>query len=378
MGPTSNCSIGRPPVTDNNLNRLVCFDDFHDAARTALTKDAYDYYRSGALREWTLAENQRAYERWTFVRRSMVDVSDIDTTTSVLGSDVSFPVLIAPTAFHKLATPAGEVATALAAKAMGTVMVNSTLSTVPLEDVAATGAMRWFQLYVFTDRGLTRELVDRAMASGFTALVPTVDAPTIGIRYADQRNRFVLPDGMELANVSASLSGADGASGLRAFSQQFDQSLTWRDIEWLCGLVDVPVVPKGVVTAADARMALEAGAAGVVVSNHGGRQLDGDPATLDVLAEVVQEVAGAGQVLMDGGIRSGTDVVKAVALGANAVLVGRAVLWALAAGGQSGVERMLTLLRDEVADTLRQLGVPHLTDIDDRVVRAVAGRRPVV
>jgi 4-hydroxymandelate oxidase len=205
-----------------------------------------------------------------------------------------------------------------------------------------------------------------------------VDAPTIGIRYADQRNRFVLPDGMELANVSASLSGADGASGLRAFSQQFDQSLTWRDIEWLCGLVDVPVVPKGVVTAADARMALEAGAAGVVVSNHGGRQLDGDPATLDVLAEVVQEVAGAGQVLMDGGIRSGTDVVKAVALGANAVLVGRAVLWALAAGGQSGVERMLTLLRDEVADTLRQLGVPHLTDIDDRVVRAVAGRRPVV
>ncbi len=218
-------------MDDIDLARLVCFDDFHDAARTALTPDAYDYYRSGALREWTLAENQRAYERWTFVRRSMVDVSDIDTTTSVLGSDISFPVLIAPTAFHKLATPAGEVATALAAKAMGTVMVNSTLSTVPLEDVAATGAMRWFQLYVFTDRGLTRELVDRAMASGFTALVPTVDAPTIGIRYADQRNRFVLPDGMELANVSASLSGADGASGLRAFSQQFDQSLTWRDIE---------------------------------------------------------------------------------------------------------------------------------------------------
>jgi len=369
---------GRPRVDHIDLARLVCFDDFHDAARTALTSDAYDYYRSGALREWTLAENQRAYERWSFVRRSMVDVSDIDTTTSVLGSDVSFPVLIAPTAFHKLATPAGEVATALAAKAMGTVMVNSTLSTVPLEDVAATGAMRWFQLYVFTDRGLTRELVDRAMAAGFTALVPTVDAPTIGIRYADQRNRFVLPDGMELANVSASLSGAGGASGLRAFSQQFDQSLTWRDIEWLCGLVDVPVVPKGVVTAADARLALEAGAAGVVVSNHGGRQLDGDPATLDVLAEVVQEVAGDGQVLVDGGIRSGTDVVKAVALGASAVLVGRAVLWALAAGGQPGVERMLTLLKDEVADTLRQLGVPNLTDIDDRVVRPVAGRGPVV
>ena len=360
-------------MDDTDLEQLVCFDDFHNAARATLSSDAYDYYRSGALREWTLAENQRAYERWSFVRRSMVDVSDIDTTTSVLGSDVSFPVLIAPTAFHKLATPDGEVATARAARTMGTVMVNSTLSTVPLEDVAATGAMRWFQLYVFSDRGLTRELVDRAMASGFTALVPTVDAPTIGIRYADQRNRFVLPDGMELANLSASLSGGGGASGLRAFSQQFDQSLTWRDIEWLCGLVDVPVVPKGVVTAADARLAMAAGAAGVVVSNHGGRQLDGDPATLDVLADVVQEVGDDGQVLVDGGIRSGTDVVKAVALGARAVLVGRAVLWALAAGGQPGVERMLGLLRDEVADTLRQLGVPKLGDVDNRVVRPAMG-----
>lgn len=365
-------------MTDINLDRLVCFDDFHDVARTTLTTDAYDYYRSGALREWTLAENVRAYQRWSFVRRSLVDVSDIDTTTSVFGSEVSFPVLIAPTAFHKLATPEGEVATARAARTMGTVMVNSTLSTVPLEDVAATGAMRWFQLYVFTDRGLTRELVDRAMAAGFTALVPTVDTPTIGIRYADQRNRFVLPEGMELANVSASLSGAGGASGLRAFSQQFDQSLTWRDIEWVCGLVDVPVIPKGVVTAADARMAIDAGAVGVVVSNHGGRQLDGDPGTLDVLDEVVQEVGDAGQVLMDGGIRSGTDVVKAVALGARAVLVGRAVLWALAAGGQPGVERMLGLLRDEVADTLRQVGVPRLTDVNDQVVRPAAGWGPVV
>jgi len=361
-----------------DLSKLVCFEDFHDAARAALPPAAYDYYRSGALREWTLAENERAFQRWSFVRKSLVDVSTIDTTTSVFGSDVSFPVLVAPTAFHKLATPDGEVATARAARAMGTVMVNSTLSTVPLEDVAATGAMRWFQLYVFTDRGLTRELVDRAMAAGFTALVPTVDAPTIGIRYADQRNRFVLPEGMELANVSASLSGAGGASGLRAFSQQFDQSLTWRDIEWLCGLVDMPVVPKGVITAADARSALDAGAAGVVVSNHGGRQLDGDPATMDVLAEVVQEVGSDGQVLMDGGIQSGTDVVKAVALGASAVLVGRAVLWALAAGGQPGVERILGLLRDEVADTLRQLGVPRLADVTNGVVRPSGGHGPVV
>lgn len=363
----------------SQLDQLVCFDDFRDAARQRLSPAAWDYYRSGALREWTLAENERAWERWCLVRRAMVDVSSVDITTTVLGSDVSLPVLIAPTAFHRLATADGEVATARAARAAGTVMVNSTLSTVPLEQVADTGAMRWFQLYVFKDRGLTRELVERAVAAGFTAIVPTVDTPTIGIRYADQRNRFVLPDGMELANVAVALdAGADGAgSGLRAFSQQFDQSLTWRDIEWLCGLVDVPVVPKGIMTAADARGALDAGAAGVVVSNHGGRQLDGDPATADVLGDVVDEVAGAATVLVDGGIRSGTDVVKAVARGADAVLVGRAVLWSLAAGGQAGVERMLGLLADEIADAMRQLGACRIADLGNHMVRPAPGVRPV-
>jgi 4-hydroxymandelate oxidase len=354
------------------LERLVCFEDFHQAAREVLTESAYDYYRSGALREWTLAENERAWQRWCFVRRSLVDVSAIDTSTTVVGQPVDFPVLIAPTAFHRLATPDGEVATAAAAASLGTVMVNSTLSTVTLEEVAATGAPRWFQLYVFTDRGLTRELVERAVAAGFTALVPTVDAPTIGIRYADQRNRFVLPDGMELANVAESLGASGGSgSGLRAFSAQFDQTLTWKDLEWLSGLTSLPLIPKGVITAADARRAVDAGARGVVVSNHGGRQLDGDPATADALGAVVDAVGGDIDVLVDGGIRSGTDVVKAVAMGATAVLVGRAVLWALAAGGQAGVERMLGLLRDEVADTLRQLGVPRVGDLTTDVVRPV-------
>jgi 4-hydroxymandelate oxidase len=351
-----------------DLERLVCFDDFHEAARGVLTPDAYDYYRSGALTEWTLAENVRAWQRWTFVRRSLVDVSSIDTSTTVLGTPVAFPVLVAPTAFHRLAVPEGEVATARAAAALDTVIVNSTLSTVSLEEVAATGAKRWFQLYMFKDRGITRELVERAVAAGFTAIVPTVDAPTIGIRYADQRNRFVLPAGLDLATLGASLP-VTGASGLRAFSEQFDQSLTWRDLEWLVGLTDLPVVPKGIVTGDDAQAALDAGAAGVIVSNHGGRQLDGDPGTLDVLPEVVAAVDGAGEVLVDGGVRTGTDAVKAVALGARAVLVGRAVLWGLAAGGQAGAERVLGLLRDEVADTLRQLGVPRLADVGRGAVR---------
>jgi len=348
-----------------DLDRLVNVDDFHAAARARLDPMAYDYYRSGALGERTLAENERAWGRYAFRRRTLVGVADLDARTSVLGSDLSFPVMVAPTAFHRLADPEGEVATARAAAAAGTVMVASTLATVALEDVAATGAPRWFQLYVFTDRGLTRELVERAVAAGYTALVPTVDTPTIGIRDADQRNRFVLPPGMELANVTRVLGPDDARSGsaLRAFSAQFDPSLTWRDIEWLAGLCDLPVVPKGVVHPDDARAALASGAAGVVVSNHGGRQLDGEPGTADVLPAVVDAVGDAGVVLVDGGIRRGTDVVKAVALGAAAVLVGRPVLWALAAGGQAGVERLLGLLRDEVLDTLRQLGVPRLADL---------------
>lgn len=373
-------SVSPPAGADDGapgLDQLVCYDDFHRAAKARLAPMTYDYFRSGALREWTLAENERAWNRWVFCRRSLVGVADIDVSTTVLGRRLSFPVLVGPTAFHRLADPDGEVATANAAAAVGATMVASTLATVPLEDVASTGVSRWFQLYVFADRGLTRELVQRAVAAGYSALVPTIDTPTVGIRYADQRNRFALPPDLELANVTRVLDPELGGSGsaLRAFSAQFDQSLTWRDIEWLAGLSELPLVPKGVTHADDARAALDVGAAGVIVSNHGGRQLDGEPATADVLAGVVDAVGDSGVVLVDGGIRSGTDVVKARALGAAAVLLGRPVLWALAAGGQAGVERMLTLLRDEVADTLRQLGVPRLDDVGSSTVRR-AGSQP--
>lgn len=369
FGPVSSAPDGAP-----DLAQLVCYDDFLRVARARLDPMTYDYYRSGALRESTLAENERAWNHWVFRRRNLVGVADIDTSATVLGHRLTFPVIVGPTAFHRLADPGGEVATARAAAAAGTVMVASTLATMSLEDVAATGVPRWFQLYVFADRGLTRELVDRAVAAGYTALVPTVDTPTVGIRYADQRNRFALPPGMQMANVMHTLDPDLAASGsaLRAFSAQFDQSLTWSDIEWLAGLSELPVLPKGVTHPDDARAALSVGAAGVIVSNHGGRQLDGEPGTADVLTGVVDAVGDAGVVLVDGGIRSGTDAVKAKALGAAAVLIGRPVLWALAAGGQAGVERMLTLLCDEVADTLRQLGVPRLAEVGSGAVM----RRP--
>ncbi len=260
-------------------------------------------------------------------------------------------------------------------------MVVSTLATTSLEDVAATGVARWFQLYVQKDRGLTRELVERAVAAGYTAIVLTVDTPFVGIRYTELRNRFELPDGLTLGNVGGSLraggsgAGRDSASGLRAFSEQFDQTLDWRDLEWLCDLCDsagsssVPVVAKGILTGTDARRCVDAGVGAVLVSNHGGRQLDGDPGTLDALPEVVDAVGGETEIYLDGGVRIGPDVVKAVALGARAVLIGRPVLWGLAAGGQAGVERVLSLLRDEVTDTLRQAGVPRLADIGPSLLR---------
>jgi 4-hydroxymandelate oxidase len=360
----------------------VSVTDFETAARSVLDPAAYDYYRSGALTEWTLAENEAAFGRWSFVRRVLTDVSAVEVSTTVLGTPVSLPVLVAPTAFHCLADPEGETATARATAEVGTVFVHSTLATVPLEDVAAAGGPSWFQLYLFTDRGLTRELIDRAVEAGYRAIVPTVDTPTIGIRYADQRNRFELPEGMELANLAATLGAGtseEGGSALRSFSSRFDPSLTYEDLAWLVETCGLPVVPKGIVTPGDARKAVAAGAAGVIVSNHGGRQLDGDPATLDVVADVADAVGDDGEVFMDGGVRTGTDVVKALSLGARAVLVGRPVLWALAAGGAPGVARLLGLLGEEVTDTLRQCGVRSLGDLGPGVLRPSApagGGRP--
>ena len=374
------------PADAADLARLVTYDDFRVAARDRLSPAAYDYYVSGALTEWTLRQNDEAFLRWRFHKRVLVDVSTIDTATTVLGTEVPFPVLVAPTAFHRLADPDGEIATARAARRSGTLMVVSTLATASLEEVATTGVARWFQLYVQKDRGLTRELIDRAVAAGYTAIVLTVDTPFIGIRYRELRDRFELPAGLTLANFGEALTaggsgaGTNSASGLRAFSEQFDQTLHWGDLEWLCDLCagagsgsgagsGLPVVAKGILTGTDARRSVDAGVAGVVVSNHGGRQLDGDPGTLDALPEVVDEVGGEIEIYLDGGVRTGPDVVKAVALGARAVLIGRPVLWGLAAGGQAGVERVLSLLRDEVTDTLRQAGVARLADVGPALLR---------
>jgi len=281
----------------------------------------------------------------------LVDVSQTTAATSVLGTEVTFPVLVAPMAFQGLAHADGERAMAQGAAAAGTIMCLSTLSTLSLEEAAeaARAAPRWFQLYWGPDRGKVRDLLARAEAAGYLAIVVTVDLPEVGRRERDLRTGFVTPTSL---------------------SQVTDNSLTWRDLEWLRAQTSLPVLIKGILTAEDAVLATEAGVEGIVVSNHGGRQLDGVAASLDALPEVVEAVGDRAEVLVDGGVRRGTDVVKALALGAKAVLVGRAALYGLAVDGAAGVERVLTLLREEVELALALCGCASPAD----VVRSHLGR----
>ncbi|MFP5288498.1 MAG: alpha-hydroxy acid oxidase [Thermoanaerobaculia bacterium] len=352
--------------------------DFEAIARETLPRETYDYYASGAQDEVTLRGNRAAWDRLSLAYRVLVDVSRRDLTASVLGQPVAMPILVAPTAFHRLATPDGELATARAAGAAGTVMILSTLSTTSIEEVvAAASGPVWFQLYVYRDREATEGLVRRAEAAGCRALVLTVDAPLLGRRERDIRNRFRLPPGLAVANLLPEGYGevppAPADSGLAAYVASFlDPALTWRDVAWLRSITELPVLVKGIVRPDDALRAAEAGAAGVVVSNHGGRQLDTAPATIDVLPEVADALAAHGhriEVLMDGGVRRGTDVLKALALGARAVLVGRPVLWGLAAAGEAGAAGVLRLLRDELDLAMALAGTPTIADITRDLVR---------
>jgi len=291
----------------------------------------------------------------------------------VLGTRVDFPVLVAPTAFQRLACDEGEMATARAAAASGTVMILSTASTCTIEDVGAVGGNLWFQLYVYADRGMTKALVERAEASGMRAIVLTVDAPMLGRRERDLRNRFHLPDGVRLANVPSSgsvpMPTGHGESGLaNHFASGIDAALTWKDVDWLRSITKLPVLIKGIVRGDDAVRAVDHGAAGVIVSNHGGRQLDTAIASVRALPEVAEAVAGRAEVLLDGGVRRGTDVIKALALGARAVLLGRPVVWGLAAAGESGARRVLELLRAEVDLAMALCGCPSVGDISRDLV----------
>ncbi len=358
-----------------DLAALANLDDFEAAARARLLPLAYDYYAGGSYDELTLADNQAAFRRRRLVYRVLRDLSGRTLATTVLGQPVSMPVLLAPTAFHRLAHEEGEVATARAAAAQGTVMILSTLSTCTLEAVCGAGGTVWFQLYVYRDRGATRALVERAEAAGCRALVLTVDAQLWGRRERDVRNRFSLPPGLECVNLGgtamARLPSAGEGSGLSAYvTSLFDPALSWKDLAWLASITRLPVVVKGIVHPDDGRLAVEHGAAAVVVSNHGGRQLDTAVATLDALPAVAEAVAGRIEVLLDGGIRRGSDVVKALALGARAVGVGRPVLWGLAVAGQPGVELVLARLRDELDVVMGLCGCASPAEVSRELIFA--------
>lgn len=357
-----------------SLDNFVELMDFEAAARTTVEKMAYDYYASGANDQITLQDNREGFDRIRLLPRTLVDVSNVDLSTAVLGHTLPLPLLIAPSAFQRMAHPDGEEATARAAATHGIPMGLSTISSTALEDVAAAAhavnadARLWFQVYVYKDRGVTRELVQRAEEAGFSALALTVDTPRFGRRYADVRNQFHLPPGITVANFEkrgmGQLDEVGGQSGLVAYANSlFDPSLTWKDVEWLRSITALPVLVKGVLRADDALKALDAGFSGIIVSNHGGRQLDTVPATIDALPQIVAAVAGRCEVLLDGGVRRGTDILKALALGAKAVMIGRPVLWGLAAGGQAGVERVLAILRDEFETAMMLAGCPTVGDV---------------
>jgi isopentenyl diphosphate isomerase/L-lactate dehydrogenase-like FMN-dependent dehydrogenase len=324
------------------------------AAAAKVDPKVWCYFEGGAGDEVTLRANVAAFGRWLLRPRMLVDVAEVSTATTVLGTTVSMPLLVAPFAMQRLLDPEGEVATARAAQAAGTLMCVSTVTTRTHDEVAAVGdAPRWLQLYVLKDRQRTLDHVAEAREAGYSALALTVDAPYLGVRERDLRLGFEVPAELPLPYVK----GLDPKLAM-TLAQQFEMtpSLTWRDLEWIASESQMPVVLKGLLTREDALLAVEHGAAGVLVSNHGGRQLDGVAATLDALPEVVEAVAGRCEVYVDGGIRRGTDVLKALALGARAAFVARPVAAGLALAGEAGVARVLEIFRAEIEVGLALLG----------------------
>jgi 4-hydroxymandelate oxidase len=345
----------------------VNVSEFEPIARERLSQMVYDFYAGGAEDEITLRENREAFRRRSLRYRVLVDVAQRDLSTNALGQEFPFPVILAPTAMHRLAHPDGEAATAKAAASLGALMTLSSVSTVTLEDVAAAapGAPRWFQLYCYTEQAVTEMLVKRAYAAGYTALVVTVDVPYLGRRERDLHNAFVLPDGVRLANFDPiPVEPGEGESVLSQFVATLQTpTLNWGDLAWLRSLSPMPIILKGVVRDDDAARAVEMGVEGIWVSNHGGRQLDGAIATADALPAVVAAAQGKAAIIVDGGIRRGTDVLKALAMGADLVAVGRPQLWGLAADGENGVRRVIEMLRDELSLSMALCGCRSRAEI---------------
>ncbi|HNB21993.1 MAG TPA: alpha-hydroxy acid oxidase [Candidatus Melainabacteria bacterium] len=349
--------------------------EYEARAKTSLAEMAYDYYSGGSWDEVTLRENCSDFSKLAIMPHMLIDLTELDMSTELFGDKISMPIVVAPTAFHQLATADGERATARAAHRAGTIMTLSTLANFSIEEVqAAAPGPKWFQLYVYKDREVTKDLVQRAEANGYKALVLTVDSPILGRREKDVRNRFCLPSNFRLGHFDSgplsNLPANIADSGLAAYiGSLYDTSLSWKHVEWLSEITKLPILLKGILRADDAALGVKNGAAGIIVSNHGGRQLDSAPSTISVLSEVVEAVQGKVPVLLDSGIRRGTDVFKAIGLGARAVLTGRPILWGLATNGEQGAYDVLEMLRSELQLTMQLAGCPTLKHITPDMVR---------
>jgi isopentenyl diphosphate isomerase/L-lactate dehydrogenase-like FMN-dependent dehydrogenase len=357
------------------IEDLVNVADFERVASEKLEAGVLGYFAGGAGDEVTLRDNVAAWGRYRLRPRVLAGHAEWSARGELLGAELSMPVLVAPVAFQKMVDPDGEAAMARAALGAGTAMCLSTLATTIPSEVAAAapGGRHWFQLYCFSDEGVTKALLENAIASGFEAILVTVDAPRAGNRERDQRTGFQVPEGLGVPSVQAALGSERAVTVAEAF-ELIDPGLDWAGLEAIASDCELPVLVKGVQTAEDARLAVEHGAAGVVVSNHGGRQLDRVLATADMLPEAVEAVAGRAAVLVDGGIRRGVDVAIALALGADAVLVGRPALWGLAAGGAEGARRVLEILRSELELALLLCGCASPAELGpDHVQRTIRG-----
>lgn len=352
------------------MSNFVCVEDYEKYALNNLPPFVRDYYRSGAGEEYSLRWNREAFKRYRIRPRFLRDVSNRDISTTVLGEKVSMPLGVAPTAMQRMTHPDGECANVRAAEAAETIFILSTISTSSIEEVAeaAPRCIKWFQLYVYSDRNVTLKLVRRAEKAGFKALVLTVDAPMFGDRRADLRNKFSLPAHLRLANFDGVLSNkinkAKTGSGLNEYvNELFDQTLSWKDVTWLKSITKLPIVIKGILTAEDAILSVNYGASAILVSNHGARQVDGIPATIEVLPEIVNAVKDKVEIYMDGGITQGTDAFKALGLGARMVFIGRPLLWGLCHDGEKGALKILEILKKEIDTTFALTGCTTVKDV---------------
>ncbi|XP_043525277.1 peroxisomal (S)-2-hydroxy-acid oxidase GLO5 [Frieseomelitta varia] len=355
---------------------MICIEDFEKYALKHLTPSVRDYYNSGAGEMFSLKLNVEAFKKYRIRPRFLRNVSKRDLTTTILGERISMPLGVAPAAMQRMAHPEGECANARAAQEAGTIYILSTISTSSIEEVAeaAPDAIKWFQLYIYKDRNVTLNLVSRAERAGFKALLLTVDAPLFGDRRLDIKNKFSLPSHLRLRNfegeLSSKINNAESGSGLNEYvTNLFDASLTWNDIKWLKSITKLPLILKGILTPQDALLAIEYGASAIVVSNHGARQIDTIPASIEALSEITKAVDGRIEVYMDGGVRQGIDVFKALALGAKMVFVGRPMLWGLTCDGKNGARAVLEVFRKEIDVAFALSGCATVNDVTRDMVQ---------